>query len=245
VVTDETTAPLNGLEGSDEKLFVTYVPLQFPSESEPAGVTEIDQRYSAIEAEAERFWRPVQIGLAVALVGLGVLFAISQRSSRSRTSSRWGPKPPRVSRDERNLKDAEDRALAAERATKEAERRLEESERRVEELTKAEMPPEVRARLDEAEMKLRAETAEREQVAAEAKRLRTALSEKEAALALARDGNLSTEAERARSIDAVAQAERQAAGRRNAPCRVRRARRAAEARAVDAERKVSRLEAQL
>jgi len=46
---DETAAPLNGLEGSDEKLFVTYVPLQFPNETEPAGVTEIDQRYSAID----------------------------------------------------------------------------------------------------------------------------------------------------------------------------------------------------
>ncbi len=91
IVAEADAAPPAGLEGSDEKLFVTYVPLQFTNDADPSGVIEVDQGYAAIDEEANKLWRPVQIGVAAALILLAVLFAFSQRSSRSR-SSRWEPK---------------------------------------------------------------------------------------------------------------------------------------------------------
>src|SRR5512134_1952968 len=51
IVVESTAAPLNGLEGADEDLFVTSAPLRFPNEPEPAGVVEIGQRYAAIVQE--------------------------------------------------------------------------------------------------------------------------------------------------------------------------------------------------
>jgi len=146
VVAGATEAPLAGLEGSDEQLLVTYVPLQFSEASPPDGVVEIDQRYSAILEEANGLWRPVQIGLGVALLGLGALFAVSQRRSKRREASRWSPKPSRQSAETRKLRDAEDRALASDRAKQLAEERLAQAEGRVAELEKAEVPPEIRTR---------------------------------------------------------------------------------------------------
>ncbi|MGH2636187.1 MAG: hypothetical protein ACRDHU_08595, partial [Actinomycetota bacterium] len=136
VISEADPAPPAGLEGSDVDLFVTYVPLRFANETEPSAVVEITQAYAVVQDETNRIWRPVQIGLFVALGGLAVLFGISQRRGRSSTA-RWGDKPARVTRDERKLRDAEDRALAAERAARVAEGRLTDAERRVEELTKA------------------------------------------------------------------------------------------------------------
>jgi hypothetical protein len=244
VVLESTAAPLNGLEGADEDLFVTYTPLRFPNDPEPAGVIEIAQRYASIVQEANAIWRPVQIGIVVALVAVGVLFAITQRAAARR--SRWTPaKAPRVTKDERQLKDAEDRAIAAERAAREVEQRLADAERRVEELSRAEVPPEIRARLEELEVKLRAEVAEREQAAAEAKRARTALSEKEAELALLREGTATNEAEKVRSFDAAARAERQTADAEQRAAAAGNLAANAEARAAEAEAKTALVEAQL
>lgn len=245
VVAGVTAAPLAGLEGSDVDLFVTYVPLRFPNETEPPAVVEIDQEYAAVQEASDRLWRPVQIGLFVALGGLAVLFGMSQRRGRARASARYGSKPQRVTRDERNLRDAEDRAIAAERAAREAERRLADAERRLEEFAKAEVPPEIRTRLDELELKIRAEQAEREQVAGEAKRLRSALSEREAQLALIRDKTVSTEAEKVRSIDAVQRAEQQTAEAERRAAAAGTLAAEAEGRAAGAESKVVELETAL
>jgi chromosome segregation ATPase len=244
-VSDATDAPLAGLEGSDEKLFVTYVPMQFPSEAEPSAVTEIAQRYSAIQEEALRLWRPVQIGLAVALGGIAVLFAISQRRSKGTTRAAWVAKPARESRDDRKLRDAENRAAAAERAARLAEERLSDAEQRLEVLDKAEVAPEIGARIEELELKLRAERAEREQFAGEAKRLRSALSEREAELALAREGTASREAEKVRSVDAVQRAEQQTADAERRAAAAGGIAAEAEAKAAAAALKVAELEAAL
>jgi hypothetical protein len=209
VVVPASDAPPAGLEGSDETLLVTYVPLRFPNEAGPSAVVEVDQVYDAIDDEANGVWQPVQIGLAVALAGLGVLFGFSRRAGRRR--SRWVERAPRESRDARKLRDAENRAVAAERAVQQLEEQLAEAEGRLAELAKADVAPEVRERIERLELRLRAEEAEREQLAGEAKRLRSALSEREAELALAKEGSASTEAEKARSIEAVLRAEQQAA----------------------------------
>jgi hypothetical protein len=245
VVAEATDAPLAGLEGNPEALFVTYVPLQFAEDSAPAAVVELDQRYSALLEELNGLWRPVQIGLGVALLGLGVLFAVWQRRSKRRESSRWSPRPTRQSDDARRLRDLEARALAAERASQLAEERLAQAEGRVTELEKAEVPPEIRTRLDELELKLRAEEAERQQAAGEAKRLRSALSEREAELALVRDRTTSTEAEKARSVDAIRRAEQQHAEAEQRAAAAGTLAAEAESRVSDARNKVMELEAAL
>lgn len=245
VVAEVTDAPLAGLEGSEEALFVTYVPLQFGEDAAPAGVVEIDQTYSAILQDVNGLWRPVQIGLGVALLGLGALFGVSQRRSKRRQPSKWSAKPARQSDDARRIRDAEDRVLAAERTSKLAEERLEQAEARVAELEKSEVPPEVKSRLEELEMKLRAEEAEREQAAGEAKRLRSALSEREAELALVRDKSTSSEAEKARSVDAILRAEQQHADAEQRAAAAGTLAAEAEGRAVQARNKVAELEAAL
>ncbi len=245
VVAGATQAPLAGLEGSDEPLLVTYVPLQFSDESAPAGVVEIDQRYSSILKDANGLWRPVQIGLGVALLGLGALFAISQRRSKRRETPRWSSKPSRQSDETRKLRDAEDRARAADRAKQLAEERLAQAEGRVAELEKAEVPPEIRTRLEELELKLRAGEAEREQATGEAKRLRSALTEREAELALVRDRTTSTEAEKARSVDAVLRVEQQHAEAEQRASAAGTLAAEAEGRAAQARTKVTELEAAL
>lgn len=185
-IVEANVSPRQGLQGADEKLYETYVPLQLLDEASVTGVVQIDQRYEAIEDEATRIWRPIQIGLIVPLGAVAVLFGISLRAPAAEPEG--GPKPSRdVRRDERKLRDAEERATAAERAAREVETRLTEAERRLRDAAESEVPPDVVSRMDELELKLRAEVAEREQFAGEVQRLRSALAEKEAQLALARE----------------------------------------------------------
>jgi chromosome segregation ATPase len=181
-IAEATVAPRQGLQGSDEKLLQTYVPLQPADSTSVTAVVQIDQRYAAIEDEANRIWRPIQIGLIVPLGIVAVLFGISLRAVPEAE-----PKPREVRRDERRLKDAEARATSAERAAREVEERLAEAERRLRDASASEVPPDVAARVDELDLKLRAEVAEREQFAGEVQRLRTTLAEREAELARIRD----------------------------------------------------------
>jgi hypothetical protein len=194
VITEATVSPRQGLQGSDEKLFETFEPIRLPDLSTIVGVVQINQRYDAIEDQANRIWRPVQIGLIVPLGAVAVLFGISLRAPapEPEAGSATEPSAREVKRDDRKLRDAEERANAAERAAREVEARLADAERKVRESGTTGIPPDVAARLDELELKLRAEAAEREQFGSESQRLRAALAEKEAELAIAREPSPST-----------------------------------------------------
>jgi hypothetical protein len=183
-IVEATVSPRQGLQGSDEKLYQTYVPLQPPDGTEVTAVVQIDQRYAAIEDEANRLWRPIQIGL---IVPLGIVVVLFGLSLRARAETETEPASRDVRRDERKLRDAESRATAAERAAREVEERLAEAERRLKDAATSEVPPDAASRMDELELKLRAEVAEREQFAGEVQRLRTSLAEREAELARIRD----------------------------------------------------------
>jgi hypothetical protein len=189
--------PVDGLEGSDEKLYQSYVPLELDGAVAPYAVVQIDQRYASIEDAANRIWRLVQMFLILALVGFAGVSVISLRQSPGAEPASLD-RQPRRSRQERKQRDEEARALSAEHAERQAGmgQRIAQAGPRIKEMApeKArEMGPEtvpqgVRKRLEETELQLRAEQAEREQFAGEVQRLRAALAEKEAELALEREG---------------------------------------------------------
>lgn len=200
--TGQRVPPEDGLEGSDEKLYQTYVPLELDGAVAPFAVVQIDQRYASIENAANRIWRLVQMFLILALVGFAGVSVISLRQSPgaepASSQEPRQPRQPRRSREERKRRDEEARALSSEHAERQAGmgQRIAQAGPRIREMApeKArEMGPEkvpqgVRKRLEETELQLRAEQAEREQFAGEVHRLRAALAEKEAELALEREG---------------------------------------------------------
>lgn len=195
--TGQRVPPVDGLDGSDEKLYQTYLPLELDGAVTPYAVVQIDQRYASIEDAANRIWRLVQMFLILALVGFAGVAAISLRQTPGAEPAS-ADRQPRRSREERRQRDEEARALSAEHAERQAGmgQRIAQAGPRIKEMApeKArEMGPEkvpqgVRKRLEETELQLRAEQAEREQFAGEAQRLRAALAEKEAELALEREG---------------------------------------------------------
>ena len=198
--TGHRVPPVDGLEGSNEKLYQTYVPLEIDGAVVPFAVVQIDQRYASIEDAANRIWRLVQMFLILALVGYAGVAAISLRQSPgAEPATADQPRQPRRSRDERKRRDEEARALSSEHAERQAGmgQRIAQAGPRIREMApeKArQMGPEkvpqgVRKRLEETELQLRAEQAEREQFAGEVQRLRAALAEKEAELALEREGS--------------------------------------------------------
>jgi hypothetical protein len=196
VASGETIPTMNGLEGSDEKLYETYVPLQVDGAVAPFAVVQIDQRYASIEDTANRIWRLVQMFMILALVGFAGVSIIVLRESPGAEPASAADRQPRRSREERKRRDEEARTLSSEHAERQAGmgKRIAQAGPRIREMApeKArEMAPESqgdRKRLEEAEMQLRAERAEREQFAGELQRLRAALAEKEAELALEREG---------------------------------------------------------
>jgi len=199
--TGQRVPPVNGLEGSDEQLYETYVPLEIVGAVAPFAVVQIDQRYASIEDAANRIWRLVQMFLILALVGFVGVAAISLRQSPgAEPASADEPRQvrqPRRSREERKRRDEEARALSSEHAERQAgmgqriaqagPRIREMAPEKAREMGPEKAPPGVRKRLEETELKLRAEQAEREQFAGEIQRLRAALAEKEAELALERE----------------------------------------------------------
>lgn len=217
--------PLDGLDGSDEKLYQTYVPLELDGAVVPYAVAQIDQRYASIEDAANRVWRLVQMFLILALVGYAGVAAISLRQSPgAEPATADQPRQPRRSREERKRRDEEARALSSEHAERQAGmgQRIAQAGPRIREMAPekaSEMAPEkapqgVRKRLEETELQLRAEQAEREQFAGEVQRLRAALAEKEAELALEREGSASDsgDAKRVAELEAALKdAERRAA----------------------------------
>ncbi|MEX2407458.1 MAG: hypothetical protein WD834_08965, partial [Actinomycetota bacterium] len=176
--TGQGVPPVDGLDGSDERLYQTYVPLELDGAVAPYAVVQIDQRYASIEDAANRIWRLVQMFLILALVGFAGVAAISLRQSPgAEPASAHEPRQPRRSREERKRRDEEARALSSEHAERQAGmgQRIAQAGPRIREMApeKArEMGPEkvpqgVRKRLEETELQLRAEQAEREQFAGE------------------------------------------------------------------------------
>lgn len=222
--TGRRVPPVDGLEGSGEKLYQTYVPLEIDGAVAPFAVVQIDQRYASIEDAANRIWRLVQMFLILALIGFAGVAAISLRQSPgAEPASADQPRQPRRSREERKRRDEEARALSSEHAERQAgmgqriaqagPRIREMAPEKAREMGQEKAPPGVRKRLEETELKLRAEQAEREQLAGEIQRLRAALAEKEAELALEREGPSADSADTTRIAEleaALKDAERRA-----------------------------------
>lgn len=205
LVTDADVAPRSGLESTNETVLQTYVPLRLSSEVTPSAVAEIDTRYAAIEDQANEVWRPVQIALIIALGIVAVLLGLSLRVAPEVEPASVGVRPGREGALEREpervpagddprIRDAETRASAAERAARDAESRLADAERRLAAAAAVEIPPNVLQRIDDLELKFRAEAAEREQLAGEAERLRMGQSQKEQELAALRETRTENEA---------------------------------------------------
>ena len=235
--------PLVGLHRAREELFQTYVPVHLVSDAFVDAVVEIDQRYGSIRGDALVLWRPIQFALAGLFV---VAIAFAARSFYRRPPAAEAPDGsqvvvPVVPSSSRDLQEAQERVRIAERRAEEAEQRLKD---------RGSVAPDPHARptgpaLDEFDIKLRAAEAEREQHVSEIQRLRGALAEKEADLALAREGNGSSRAEAKKTNRAIADANRRAAeAEQKAVAAERRATEATQ-RAVDASGRTLEMEAQV
>ena len=245
LITNTTVAARSGLEGSDEQLFETFVPLRLANELSVSGVVQIDQRYEEIRADALSVWRPVQIAVALLLPAAIVLLVLSIRKGDEGEAAPAGA-PARVATevvvDDRALSDAEERAQAAERAAREAEGRMAEMEKRLREADKAGTTPTMLSRVEELDLKLRASEAEREQYLAELQRLRTQLGERDAQVATLRGGpGASTDAAKAEKV--IAEAERLIAESESKASAAATRADGAEARAADLDGKLKAAEA--
>jgi len=233
LTTNTTVAARSGLEGSNEQLFETFMPLHLANELSVSGVVQIDQRYEEIRAEALSVWRPVQIAVAFLLPAAIVLLVLSIRKGdepEAVTVGAPGRADAEVVVDDRVLRDAEERAQAAERAARDAESRMAETEKRLREAEKAGTTPSMLSRIEELDLKLRASEAEREQYLGELQLLRTQLGERDAEVATLRKGAVAS-ADSAIAEKAIAEAERLIA--------------ASETRAASAEARAADLEAEL
>ncbi|HLA91942.1 MAG TPA: hypothetical protein VJO36_00190 [Actinomycetota bacterium] len=233
LVTNTTVAARSGLEGSNEQLFETFMPLHLANELSVSGVVQIDQRYEEIRAEALSVWRPVQIAVAFLLPAAIVLLVLSIRKGdepEAVTVGAPGRADAEVVVDDRVLRDAEERAQAAERAARDAESRMAGTEKRLREAEKAGTTPSMLSRIEELDLKLRASEAEREQYLGELQLLRTQLGERDAEVATLRKGAVAS-ADSAIAEKAIAEAERLIA--------------ASETRAASAEARAADLEAEL
>jgi hypothetical protein len=217
-----------GLSRPDEEVFQTFVPITLSEDGTVDGVVQIDQRSSSIHGQPSGIWRPLQIVAFLLLVGVGVMFV--RRLRRDRAGLDHEPPERRIGHGRR----AEDldlmaRADRAERATRETEKRLREMEASL-----AAAP--TTAALEELDLKLRASEAEREELAATIRRLQATLAERDADVALARDGSDSP-ADTKRINKLIADAEnRVAAAERKAATAEKKTQEAAKRAAVTAER---------
>jgi len=92
LVTEARVAPKVGLAGSNEKLYETFVPLRLGGAVDVAAVAQIDQRYSFIQEEAYRFWRPAQwaLGGAFAIFLLLLWASLFTKPARARVAAGAG-----------------------------------------------------------------------------------------------------------------------------------------------------------
>jgi len=240
LLTDEGAVP--GSRPSRQPLFQTFVPLQPSGASSVMGVVEIDRPYSSIHDPALRLWRLLQVVLGIALVGvvLGFVRSVRQemavRARRSATPS--APGPDRSTREERKRERSRSLAARARLRTRRTE-------------TDPAVPTgpspdlrEVESRMEELDLRARAAEAEREQQRVEVKRLREALEEKEAELAIARRG-ASPRAEAKRERKVLAEAHKRAAEAERKSAQAEKKGEDAARRAMEASTRALDIEAQL
>ena len=200
----------DGLKRPNEEMFQTFVPIRSSSDSLVDGVVQIDQRYSAIHNQAYRVWRPVQFIALALLVAVGVLFVRWLRNAAV-TAEPAAQSERRVTpgrrADDLQARDAVERADRAERLARESEERVEELEAMV---AAAPSTATATAALEELDLKLRASEAEREELAGTVHRLQATLTERDAEVALARDGSAGTRADTKRVNKLIADAESRA-----------------------------------
>ena len=200
----------DGLKRPNEEMFQTFVPIRSSSDSLVDGVVQIDQRYSAIHNQAYRVWRPVQFIALALLVAVGVLFVRWLRNvpvtAGPPAQSERRLTPGRRA-DDLQVRDAVERADGAERLAREYEKRVEELEATV---AAAPSTATATAALEELDLKLRASEAEREELAGTVHRLQATLAERDAEVALARDGSAGTRADTKRVNKLIADAESRA-----------------------------------
>jgi hypothetical protein len=226
----------DGLARPEQEQFQTFVPITLSDDGTVDGVVQIDQRSSSIRGQPSRIWRPLQLVVFLLLIGVGVMFVRWLR--RDRAGLDHQPPERRVGHGRR----AEDhdvlaRADRAERAARETEQRLRQLE------TALAAAPTIAA-LEELDLKLRASEAECEELAATIRRLQATLSERDADVALARDGS-GSRADTKRINTLIADAEsRVAAAERKAAAAEKKTEEAAKRATVTAERALE-MEAQL
>jgi hypothetical protein len=133
VSTDPRVSAGGGLDGSSERLFVTFAALRLNNQARPAAVVEVDQRYEAIRAAAYRLWRPVQLVIVILLLLSLLMLAVSflamrgpVRPSTPVNTTDPGFTPPTSSRVvkelESRLRDLEDSLRGAEARVASTER---------------------------------------------------------------------------------------------------------------------------
>ena len=200
----------DGLKRPNEEMFQTFVPIRSSSDSLVDGVVQIDQRYSAIHNQAYRVWRPVQFIALALLVAVGVLFVRWLRNvpvtAEPAVQGERRVTPGRRA-DDLQVRDAVERADRAERLAREYEKRVEELEAM---MAAAPSTATATAALEELDLKLRASEAEREELAGTVHRLQATLAERDAEVALARDGSAGTRADTKRVNKLIADAESRA-----------------------------------
>ena len=200
----------DGLKRPNEEMFQTFVPIRSSSDSLIDGVVQIDQRYSAIHNQAYRVWRPVQFIALALLIAVGVLFVRWLRNAAA-TAEPAAQSERRVTpgrrADDLQVRDAVERADRAERLARESEKRVEELEAM---MAAAPSTATATAALEELDLRLRASEAEREELAGTVHRLQATLAERDAEVALARDGSAGTRGDTKRVNKLIADAESRA-----------------------------------
>ncbi|HJS26746.1 MAG TPA: hypothetical protein VJ913_06445 [Actinomycetota bacterium] len=237
------TAPVPGLRSPGQPLYQTFVPLQPSGATSVMGVVEVDQPYSSISDPALRPWRMLRVVLAVALVSvlLGLVQSVRQNAAaRARRSANpSAPAAERETREDRKRERARSLSARAWPRTRRAE---------TTDLATPSVPsPEVLAaelRMEEMDLRVRAAEAEREQQVGEVERLRDALEEKEAELAIARDG-ASPRAEAKRERRVLSEAHERAAEAERKSAQAEKKSEGAAKRAMEAATRALEIEAQL
>jgi len=82
-LTRTTVAPKQGLEGSPEQLYQTFVPLRVPDRLSIVGAAEVDQRNAVIVAGTDQPWRNFQIFFGIGVFICAVFALLSLRKARS------------------------------------------------------------------------------------------------------------------------------------------------------------------
>jgi chromosome segregation ATPase len=200
LMTESRTPAGGGLDGSSERLYVTFAALRLDDQARPAAVVEVEQRYAAIKAAAYQLWRPVQLVVGVlllvslAMLGLGYIAgrAPIKPSTPVVTPGPGFTQPPssrvqkelesRVHALEDSLRAAESRVASTEREKRQIAERLVSAHEQLELMTAAAKSGGKSDRGDGAvSKKLIAVEQERDRLADELERLRATVDERKAA----------------------------------------------------------------